>query len=143
MYGLKYKDIEELITNHEYDSAEEKISKVVDNSQYSKDKINELKEYMLETKYNYGLELQEQGHYDDAIEVFSNLSGYMDSDALIIECKYCNACALYDEGTYYTAKLEFEKLDGYKDSEEKIELCNAKLLHLNDHYKSNLYVVKP
>lgn len=54
--------------------------------------------------------------YSDAKLAFENMSGYRDSDELIIDCIYHLAHEAHVSGEYNTAKEMFESLNGYKDS---------------------------
>ncbi len=81
--------------------------------------------YIAETKYNSALELLENKNYTEAIEIFTELGEYQDSQEKIKECKYQNALLLIDAEDYTEAKALFEELKGYNsDIETKIQLCD-------------------
>lgn len=82
-------------------------------------------------KYTKGLKLLEAGEYMEAIEVFTQLKGYRDSEKqtdlcvqMVTEEKYSRALLLYEQGCYAEAIEVFTQLRDYKDSEEHIDLCN-------------------
>ena len=84
--------------------------------------------------YNKAVALYEAGEYEEAIDAFEALNGYMDSDAKIKACKtgikekkYDAAMALYEAGKYEEAIDAFEALDGFKDSDDQIKACRVGL----------------
>ena len=81
--------------------------------------------YIAETRYNSALELIENKNYTDAIEIFTELGAYEDSQEKIKECKYQNALLLIDAEEYSEAKALLEELKGYNtDIETKIQICD-------------------
>ncbi len=81
--------------------------------------------YIAETKYNSALELIESKNYTEAIEIFTELGEYQDSQEKIKECKYQNALLLIDAEDYTEAKSLLEELNGYNsDIETKIQICD-------------------
>ncbi len=81
--------------------------------------------YIAETRYNSALELIENKNYTDAIEIFTELGAYEDSQEKIKECKYQNALLLIDAEDYTEAKALLEELKGYNtDIETKIQICD-------------------
>ncbi len=81
--------------------------------------------YIAETRYNSALELIESKNYTDAIEIFTELGAYEDSQEKIKECKYQNALLLIDAEEYSEAKALLEELKGYNtDIETKIQICD-------------------
>ncbi len=81
--------------------------------------------YIAETRYNSALELIESKNYTEAIEIFTELGEYEDSQEKIKECKYQNALLLIDAEDYSEAKALLEELKGYNaDIETKIQICD-------------------
>ncbi len=81
--------------------------------------------YIAETKYNSALELIESKNYTEAIEIFTELGEYQDSQEKIKECKYQNALLLIDAEDYTEAKALLEELKGYNsDVQTKIQICD-------------------
>lgn len=81
--------------------------------------------YIAETRYNSALELLENKNYTEAIEIFTELGAYEDSQEKIKECKYQNALLLIDAEDYAGAKALLEELKGYNtDIETKIQICD-------------------
>ncbi len=72
-------------------------------------------------KYNKANKLLEQGSYDEAISLFTELGNYKDSTDLINECNYQQAVKYKDIGSYDEAVTMFEELGNYKDSAEKLK----------------------
>lgn len=86
-------------------------------------------------KYTKGLQLLEAGEYTAAIEVFTQLKDYKDSEMQLDLCiqmasekKYNEALLLYEQGCYAEAIKIFAQLKGYKDSEKQIDLCNQMIV---------------
>ncbi|MBE6748950.1 MAG: hypothetical protein E7557_06945 [Ruminococcaceae bacterium] len=81
--------------------------------------------YIAETRYNSALQLIEEKNYTEAIEIFTKLGEYQDSQDKIKECKYQNALLLIDAENYTEAKTALEELKGYNaDIETKIQICD-------------------
>ena len=81
--------------------------------------------FIAETRYNSALQLIEEKNYTEAIEIFTKLGGYQDSQDKIKECKYQNALLLIDAENYTEAKTALEELKGYNaDIETKIQICD-------------------
>ena len=83
------------------------------------------------SKYENAVALMEQGEYEDAISVFADLPGYLDSEQLAEECRnildYNAAKKLMDAGKFKEAKPAFEALGSYKDSKAKAVECQNAL----------------
>lgn len=67
-------------------------------------------------KYLVANEQLSKGNYDKAIDKFSALNGYLDSDEKIKECLYNKALDYYMNGDLDKAADQFRDLDDYKDS---------------------------
>ncbi|MBQ6935970.1 MAG: hypothetical protein IJN49_05400 [Clostridia bacterium] len=81
--------------------------------------------YIAETRYNSALELIENKNYTEAIEIFTDLGEYQDSQEKIKECKYQNALLLIDAENYTEAKAILGELNGYNsDIATKIQICD-------------------
>jgi len=83
-----------------------------------------------DNKYSDAIDLMNAGEYHKAIEVFSSINGYKDSNAQIQNCQnainiisYNKAIELMNSGNYSQAMEAFEALNGYKDSETHIQTC--------------------
>ncbi len=73
------------------------------------------------SRYSHALSLAEDGNYAEAIEIFTALEDYKDSETQINECNYNNAINLVNSGNYKEALEIFKALDDYKDSSEQID----------------------
>ena len=84
-----------------------------------------LPEYIVQTKYNSAVELQNNKNYTEAIEVFEDLGDYQDSAKRVKECKYQNALLLVEAEDYAAAKLILNELKGYnEDIATKLQICD-------------------
>lgn len=72
-------------------------------------------------KYNKALELYESGRYGEAIELFSILQDYKDSEDMILNILYDDAIYSYDKHNYDIAIRRFKELGDYKDSNHMIQ----------------------
>lgn len=74
----------------------------------------------------------ENGHYEEAKEAFSKLSGYKNSDTYVLEAAYRNGIELLSNGEFDAAVEAFTELSkvDYEDSEEMI--LEAKYLQAKD-----------
>lgn len=77
-----------------------------------------------EEKYSSAVKSMEDGDFENAISLFQKLSGYLDSDDLLLECKYLFANQKMQDGLYQEAISQFLELGDYKDCEANIEQCN-------------------
>ncbi len=90
--------------------------------------------------YTVAKKYMEQDKYEAALDWFTNLPGYKDSDSLYEICQkeireaekaflYENALNYYNSGWNYEEAIEtFEKLGDYRDSEELLEQCRIKVM---------------
>ena len=65
--------------------------------------------------------------YDAAINIYSELEGYKDSDELIKEANYLKATGLLSEAKYNDAVIIFYDLGDYSDSAEKFKEANYRI----------------
>ncbi len=86
-------------------------------------------------KYNDAVALMNDGKYTEAIDAFTALDGYKDSNTQIQNCetaimggKYNDAVALMNKGKYTEAIDAFTALDGYKDSNTQIQNCETAIM---------------
>ena len=81
--------------------------------------------FIVETKYNSAIELQENKNYSEAIIKFEELGDYEDSQKRIKECKYQNALLLIEAEDFSGAKGLLSELKGYNtDIETKLQICD-------------------
>jgi len=81
--------------------------------------------FIVETKYNSAVELQENKNYSEAITKFEELGDYEDSEKRIKECKYQNALLLIEAEDFSGAKGLLSELKGYNtDIETKLQICD-------------------
>ncbi|SEA89495.1 hypothetical protein SAMN05216349_14613, partial [Oribacterium sp. KHPX15] len=73
--------------------------------------------------YKNAVALKNAGNYEEAINAFSVLNHYKDSEEQIKECKYYYAISLKDSGSFEEAITAFKQLNGYNDSAEQISSC--------------------
>ena len=80
-------------------------------------------------RYSKGTKAFDSGDYSQAVEIFSTLEGYKDSDSYLkqatLAVNYAEAVDAYDSGNYSRAVEVFSTLKDYKDS--KKYLSQAKL----------------
>ena len=70
------------------------------------------------TEYKDAVSLFEAGDYSGAIEKFTSLGNYKDSDELLKAARYEEAVRLYEAQNYAEAEIAFKALDDYKDSRQ-------------------------
>lgn len=127
-----YNSVEKNISNERYDLAREQL----DNMSFFKDekKYKELESIIEEEeKYQYAVELLNQGRYEEAADILLEMRDRKDVDNLyeqainnqssILQKFYDEACKLEDSGDYASAKEKFESLEDFKDSKEKAKEC--------------------
>ena len=93
----------------------------------------------LQNEYDSAISFAEKGDYKQAIDMFSQLGNYKDSEELLVETtnklkekEYNQAKALIASGEYESAITILNSLDGYKDS----SALNQEAVNLNN---KNLY----
>ena len=78
-------------------------------------------------KYNKAVELLEGKNYDEALNLFTELEDYKDSEDMVREVKYLMALDLFENGEYEAAIKTFETLGYYKDALKNAETASEKL----------------
>lgn len=89
-------------------------------------------------KYNKACNLLAEGDYFAAIDAYSEIVGYSDSDEKMKEAKYQIAIDAMDSGEYQTAYKYFDQIGDYQDSRElylKARYLYADALFQNENYK--------
>ena len=71
--------------------------------------------------YIGAMELLDSGDFESAEQAFSNMSGYRDSDEMILEARYRKGKQLIKEGKFEEAKTQFSELGDYSDSADMIK----------------------
>ena len=74
--------------------------------------------------YNKEMDLKDNGEYEQAIEIFTDLEDYEDSPAQITDCKYLNAKQMIDDANYAEAREILTELGDYKESKDELNRCN-------------------
>ena len=74
--------------------------------------------------YKDAVSSMQKKNYETAIEEFTKLKGYRDSEDKKRECQYLLAKQYIDEGYYENAREIFRKLKDYKDCPDQIIECN-------------------
>jgi tetratricopeptide (TPR) repeat protein len=89
-------------------------------------------------KYNKASNLFTEGDYFAAIDAYSEIVGYSDSNEKMKEAKYQIAIEAMDSGEYQTAYKYFDQIGDYQDSRElylKARYLYADALFQNENYK--------
>ena len=71
--------------------------------------------------YRNAVTLQRAGNYEDAIEAFTALGEYSDSEIQVKESRYLQAMAMMKTGNYEAAIEAFKALEDYSDSEVQVK----------------------
>ncbi len=71
------------------------------------------------SKYNNALKLAEEGNYDQAIAIFTELGDYKDAEDKIKEANYQKAVGLAGKSDFVNAAIAYGKAGNYKDAKEK------------------------
>lgn len=74
--------------------------------------------------YKNAVSLYESGQYEEAVDKFTELGDYKDSQLLLQTCKYESAKAMINSGSYEEAKAIFEELGDFEDSADYINSCD-------------------
>lgn len=98
-----------------------------------------------EEKYQTGIEEYNNKKYQNALDIFSLLKDYKESDRYIKKCKYEIADNMCENGEYENAIRIYVWLNGYKDAEEKGNACKelyrTQLYNeLKEEYENGAYV---
>ena len=86
--------------------------------------------------YKKATELYENGQYEEAEQIFTELDDYKDSADMAIASRYEGAKELYESGDYQAALDKFEAISDYEDSGEFIEKAEHSLML--ETYKNEL-----
>lgn len=96
--------------------------------------------FLPSNKYNDAIALMNNGSYEEAITLFTELGKYKDSRSLIAQCHqyianeeaqnedYTSAVEMMNKGEYLEAEKLFTSLGDYQDSKELAVRCSAKYL---------------
>ena len=74
-----------------------------------------------ECVYRPAKKLMGEGKYDEAIDLFAEVSGYSDADSLRLQCIYQSALSAQIAGDYDYAAERFMMLGGYEDADEQMK----------------------
>lgn len=94
--------------------------------------------WVMSEEYKRAQELLAEGHYDEAITVFGQITSYRDSEERILSVKYAKAEALLASGDYDGAIPVFEELGDYENAPERILAAKyekAEALLASEDYK--------
>lgn len=73
--------------------------------------------------YKKAMTLYEEGNYEEAMVLFTELTDYEDSAQKVLDCRYMMAVDAYENREYASAIVIFTELRDYKDCEERILDC--------------------
>ena len=74
-------------------------------------------------QYHQAVSMLDNGEYDEAQRLFSELGDYQNSPVLETNARYLKACDLIREKDYVQAESIFRELGDYKDSANRAEDC--------------------
>lgn len=77
--------------------------------------------------YRKAIKLYNEGQYDAAATLFSELDGYKDSGKLQTLSRYWEAITFMEDGEYSSALPRFLKLGDYEDSADRVMECKYQL----------------
>ena len=75
-------------------------------------------------EYSKAMGLKDDGQYQEAIAIFTELGDYDDSSEQITDCRYLEAKQKLAKGLYDEAISAFSALGSYKDSKDMIKQCD-------------------
>lgn len=90
-----------------------------------------------EWKYTSGMTSYQNGEYNVAIAIFTELDGYEDSQEMIVESWYQIAVDYIERYDYNNARSVFSALDGYKESAQY--LIDADVMEGEDYLNQGRY----
>ncbi len=127
---VRYQQVEELIVSKKYDEASNMLD-VFETNAKTNGHIAELREKILESKYNDALALYQNGDNTKAKAIFETISDYKDAETYICECDYMDICNAFENGRYTSVvnSIIGRNLYGYKDCAEILE----KAASMNGH----------
>lgn len=123
IYDTQYCEAKKLYEENNYDEAIE-ILKTLQDYNNGAELLNVVE---TEKEYSEAVELLNNGKYNQAIEKFSKIKDFEDSNEKIDEAKYKLALEYYNRKDYASAKKIFVELDDYLESEiylAQIEIIN-------------------
>ena len=77
--------------------------------------------------YRKAITLYNEGQYDAAATLFSELDGYKDSGEMQTLCRYWEALTFMEDGAYSSALPRFLKLGDYEDSADRVIECKYQM----------------
>lgn len=93
-------------------------------------------EMQYQPEYEDAVKLWERGRYEDALDAFTALNGYKDSDEYIDKCIskigdpiYNQGLNYMEQGLYEDAYNEFVRIIDYKDSAEMVSECEQHMMY--------------
>ena len=86
--------------------------------------------------YSHAMDLKNSGDYQAAIDAFTEMDGFSDSEDQIIECRYLLALDAMANGEYDKAIGIFTDLGDYKDSADQIMECRYQKA-LDEYFEGN------
>ena len=92
-----------------------------------KDSAEHLKLAQDELDYSDATSKMDIGEYDNAIEIFTSISGFKDSSDLILECKYQKGVEQLNNGDFTDAINTLDEIKEYKDAIELISESNYEI----------------
>ena len=101
--------------------------------------------YSLESAYQTAVSQMNSGEYEAAIEGFSKLGDYRDSQDNIKNTKYLQAVAMVDQSRYEEAIAQFQSLGDYQDCASQIQKARylyATMLAEQANYKEAINLFK-
>ena len=81
------------------------------------------------TKYKKANDLLNNGKYDEAISIYTEIKDYKDSTDKITLCNYEKARVLFEEGKFKDAKTILSQIVSYEDAENELRKCNHMILY--------------
>jgi|GEM_PF-6850132 len=90
-----------------------------------------------ENKYRQATEYFNDKDYSSALDLYTSIGSYKDSDNLASQCKYALADADKTSGNYEIAANKFAELGNFSDSKDKENECIYLLA--TDYYNKGLY----
>ena len=84
-----------------------------------------------EESYQRALLLEQNGDYQESLNLFYTIQDYKDSREHIVFCKYKSVFQLEMEGLYWKAAQEYDSFGNYMDSQERKNICLSKMKDLH------------
>lgn len=86
--------------------------------------------------YSKAMGLKDDGQYQDAIAILTELGDYDDSSEQITDCQYLEAKQMLDNHEFDKAIAAFKALGNYKDSKDMVKECDyQKAIDLSDNWE--------